>query len=79
MRMNILSIVILKFLISTEILNYINQKANQKLKKQNSAYIAITENLQIEGQQSVARSVHYTSVISDMLDTFPEASLSFKL
>ena len=79
MRMNILSIVILKFLISTEILNYINQKANQKLKKQNSAYIAITENLQIEGQQSVARSVHYTSVISDMLDRFPEASLSFKL
>ena len=77
--MNILSIVILKFLISTEILNYINQKANQKLKKQNSAYIAITENLQIEGQQSVARSVHYTSVISDMLDRFPEASLSFKL
>ena len=48
--MNILSIVILKFVISTEILNYINQKANQKLKKQNSAYIAITENLQIEGQ-----------------------------
>ena len=63
MSVNILSIVILKFLISTEILSYKNQKANQKLKKQNSAYVTITENLQIEGQQSVATPVHYTSVM----------------
>ena len=50
--MNTLSIVIIKFLISTLILNYINLiKLNEIIESQNSEYINITRNVQMEGQQ----------------------------
>ena len=50
---------------------------NEIIENQNSEYINITENLQIEGRPIVAGPVYYTSGISKMLHIILEPSLSF--
>ena len=50
---------------------------NEIIENENSEYISITKNLQIEGQLIVAGPVYYTSGISQMLHLILELSLSF--
>ena len=54
-----------------------SKELNEIVENQNSEYINITENLQIEGRSNVAGSVYYTSGISQMLHIILEPSLSF--
>ena len=53
------------------------KELNEKIENQNSEYINITKNLQIEGQPIVARPVYYTSGIYQMLHIMLEPFLSF--
>ena len=53
------------------------KKLNEIIENQNSEYINITKNLQIEGRPIVAGPVYYTSGISQMLHLILEPSLSF--
>ena len=54
-----------------------SKELNKRTKNQNSEYINITKNLQIEGWPVVAGPVYYTSGISQMLHLNLEPSLSF--
>ena len=54
-----------------------SKELNEMMENQNSEYINITENLQIEGRPIVAGPVYYTSGISQMLHLILEPSLSF--
>ena len=53
------------------------KELNEITENQNSEYINITENLQIEGQPVVAGAVYYTSGISKMLHLMLEPSFPF--
>ena len=53
------------------------KELNEIIENQNSEYINITKNLQIEGRPIVAGPVYYTSEISQMLHLILEPSLSF--
>ena len=50
---------------------------NEIIENQNSEYLNITNNLQIEGQPIVAGPVYYTNGISKMLNIILEPSLTF--
>ena len=52
-----------------------SNELNEKIKNQNSEYIDITENLQIEGRPIAADPVYYAS--SEILHIILEPSLSF--
>ena len=54
-----------------------SKELNEITENQNSEYINITENLQIEGRPIVAGPVYYTSAVSQMLNLILEPSLSF--
>ena len=54
-----------------------SKELNEIIENQNSEYINITKNLQIEGRPIVAGPVYYTSGISQMLHLIIEPSLSF--
>ena len=54
-----------------------SKELNEIIENQNSEYINITKNLQIEGRPIVAGPVYYTSGISQMLHLILEPSLSF--
>ena len=54
-----------------------SKELNEIIENQSSAYINITENLQIEGWPIVAGPVYYTSGISKMLHLILEPPLSF--
>ena len=54
-----------------------SKELNEIIENQNSEYINITKNLQIEGRPIVAGPVYYTSGISQMLHLILETSLSF--
>ena len=56
---------------------YKSRELNEIIENQDSEYINITENLQIEGRPIVAGPVYYTSRISKMLHLVLEPSLSF--
>ena len=74
--MNILSIAIMKFLISKWTLHK-SKELNEIIENKNLEYINITKNVQIEGRPIVAGPVYYTSGISQMLHLILEPSLSF--
>ena len=54
-----------------------SKELNEIIENQNSEYINITKNLQIEGRPIVAGRVYYISGISKMLYLILEPSLSF--
>ena len=54
-----------------------SKELNKIIENQNSEYINITKNLQIEGQPIVPGPVYYTSGICQMLYLIYEPSLSF--
>ena len=54
-----------------------SKELNEIIENQNSEYINITENLQIEGRPIAAGPVYYTSAVSQMLNLILEPSLSF--
>ena len=54
-----------------------SKELNKIIKNQNSEYIIITKNLQIEGRPIVAVPVNYTSGISQMLHLILKPSISF--
>ena len=56
---------------------YKSRELNEIIENQDSEYINITENLQVEGRPIVAGPVYYTSGISRMLHFILEPSLSF--
>ena len=54
-----------------------SKELNEIIENQNSEYINITKNLQIEGRPIVAGPVYYISGISQMLHLILQPSLSF--
>ena len=54
-----------------------SKELNEIIKNQNSEYINITENINIEGRPNVARPIYYSSEISDMLHIVLEPSLFY--
>ena len=54
-----------------------SKELKEIIENQNSEYISITENLQIEGRPIAAGPVYYTSGMPKMLHLFLEPSLSF--
>ena len=54
-----------------------SKELNEIISSQNSKYINITENLQIEGWPILAGPVYYVSGISAMIHIILEPSLSF--